>query len=92
MDPLNYLWLTLGGIALFFFGWKARGKQRTVVMRPNEAQWALRATQQINMRTIARLRMDLTHAEEANHDLRDQLAAAQMELAVLRKLSTSNQS
>lgn len=92
MDPLNYLWIALGGIALFVCGWKARGKQRTVIVRPSEAQWALCESQSINMRTIARLKMVITHAEEANQDLRDQLAAVEIELAALRNSSTSNQS
>lgn len=65
----------------FFCGWKARGRPRVVVLRPSTAQWALLASLSSSQRTIARLKMLLTRAEEANHDLRERLEAAQRNLS-----------
>lgn len=78
---MDYLLLILLGSFTFYCGWKARGKQRVVIMRPSTAQWALLASLSSSQRTIARLKMMLTRAEEANHDLRERLEAAQRNLS-----------
>lgn len=86
------LYAFLACLAFFALGFvcalTCKRPQRTVVMRPNEAQWALLETQQCHMRTLARLKMQLTHAEDTNQDLRDRLAAQAIELAALKNIST----
>lgn len=78
---MDYLLLILLGSFMFVCGWKARGKPRVIVLRPSTAQWALLASLSSSQRTIARLKMMLTRAEEANHDLRERLEAAQRNLS-----------
>lgn len=75
----------LGAFALMFAaglacGYWLRGP-RVVILRPSTAQWALLASLSSSQRTIARLKMHLTRAEEANHDLRERLEAAQRNLS-----------
>lgn len=87
---MDYTLLIALGAFMFFCGWKARGNRRTVIIRPSEAQWALSETVHCHMRTIARLKSQITHAEEANQDLRDELALANAELLILRDLPATD--
>lgn len=78
--PLLLLIVALLAVG-FWGGWFLRGQPRIIVLRPSTAQWALLASLSSSQRTIARLKMMLTRAEEANHDLRERLEAAQRNLS-----------